>query len=144
MSDKCAACNRQDLSTPNERATQLCASCANALGVIAMPPPRRQFAPCRCCNGMSFIRAMPREVAPMLEGGPQVTSPMAVTFGAQESGWLGMHITADTRRMFGLLEMYVCRACGYVEWYCSDPQNVPVGPQFMTDLVEQSDDGPYR
>ncbi len=80
----------------------------------------------------------------MLDGGPQVTSPMAVTFGAQESGWLGMQITSDTRRTFGLLEMYVCRRCGYVEWYCSDPQNIPVGPQFMTDLVEQADGGPYR
>lgn len=77
----------------------------------------------------------------MMTGGPQVTSPMAVTFGAQD---LGVTITADTRRSFGLLEMYVCRGCGYIEWYCSDPQTVPIGPQFMTELVEQSPDGPYR
>jgi len=80
----------------------------------------------------------------MLEGGPQVTAPMAVTFGAQEHGWLGFGVTADLRRSFGVLEMYVCRKCGYIEWYCSDPQNVPIGPQFMTELVEQPGDGPYR
>ena len=136
MSDNCTACNREPIVTKNEQATRLCATCANALGVIAMPPPRRKLAPCRCCNGLSFIRAIPREVA-------QVTSPMAVTIGAQEDGMWGFTIASDPRRAFGLLEMYVCRACGYIEWYCSDPQNVPIGPQFMTELAEH-DGGPYR
>jgi hypothetical protein len=144
MSDKCAACNREPIVTGNERATQLCARCATALGVIAMPPPRRVFAPCRCCNGTSFIRAIPREVAPTLQGGSQVTAPMAVTIGGQEGGWLGFDVVADPKRTFGLLEMYVCRKCGYIDWYCNDPEAVPVGPQFMTELVEGQQDGPYR
>ena len=142
MSDKCAACNREQLVTKTELATQLCTTCANNLGVIPMPPARRKLVPCRACNGMSFIRAIPREVAPGENA--QVTSPMAVTIGGQEQGWLGFGITADTRRAFGLLEMYVCRGCGYVEWYCSDPKSVPVGPQFMTELIEGEGDGPYR
>jgi hypothetical protein len=144
MSDKCAGCNRVQLEGTMERSTQLCAGCAAALGVIPMPPPRRNLAPCRACNGMTFIRAIPREVAPMLNTQHQVTTPMAVTFGAQEAGWLGAGIAADTRRAFGLLEMYVCRGCGYIEWYCSDPERVPIGPQFMTELQEVQSDGPFR
>ena len=80
----------------------------------------------------------------MLNSNHQVTTPMAVTIGAQEAGWLGFGVTADTKRAFGLLEMYVCRGCGYTEWYCSDPTNVPIGPQFMTELVELKTAGPYR
>ena len=79
----------------------------------------------------------------MLDGGPQVTSPMAVTFGAQVHGGHGFNVTSDTRRAFGILEMYVCRDCGYVDWYCTDPKSVPIGPQFMTELVEP-EGGPYR
>jgi hypothetical protein len=144
MSDKCAGCNREPIVTSVEQATQLCANCATSLGVIPMPPPRRLLVPCRCCNGMSFIRAIPREVAPTLHTQQPVTAPMTVTIGGQESGWLGMGITADISRAFGLLEIYVCRACGYVEWYCSDPARVPIGPQFMTELIEVGGEGPYR
>jgi len=140
--EKCAACKR-DL-TDDDRSIKLCPSCANALGVIDMPPARRKFAPCRACNGRSFIRAIPREVAPdLVQRGEQVTSPMAVTIGAQTLGWLGTTIIADTRKACGILEIYVCRGCGYTEWYCADPASVPIGPQFMTELVE-SETGPYR
>ena len=79
----------------------------------------------------------------MLDGGAQVTSPMAVTIGGQEAGWLGQ-IAADPRRAFGLLEMYVCRDCGYIDWYCNDPRSVPIGPQFMTELIEGESSSPYR
>jgi hypothetical protein len=118
MSDKCTACRREPLWTNNERATQLCATCASVLGVVAMPPPRRKFAPCRCCGGTSFIRAIQR---------PPHGS-----------------VTKDQHRAYGELEMYVCRGCGYIDWYCNDLESVPIGPQYMTELVEGESAGPYR
>ncbi len=36
----------------------------------------------------------------------------------------------------GWLEAYVCRACGFVEWYCCDPDKLPIGPEYMTELVD--------
>jgi hypothetical protein len=45
----------------------------------------------------------------------------------------------------GLLEMYVCRHCGFVEWYCLDPARLPIGPQYMTEIVEyESQERPFR
>jgi hypothetical protein len=143
MADKCAACKNRPLANEHDIELQLCAICADNLGVIAMPPARRKFAPCRCCSGTAFVRAIPREVG--MSEKAAVVSPMAVTFGAQQSGWLNQDVVADVRRVAGVLEMYVCRACGYVEWYCTDPQAIPIGPQFMTELVGVEDGkGPYR
>ena len=142
MADKCAACKNRPLANEHDEALQLCAICADSLGVIAMPPSKRKLAPCRCCSNTSFVRAIPREVA--VAEKRAVVSPMAVTFGAQQVGWIG-EVSADTRRAAGILEMYVCRACGYVEWYCTDPQSIPIGPQFMTEIVGNEDGkGPYR
>jgi hypothetical protein len=119
----------------SERATQLCKTCGTTLGVIPMPLARRDLAPCRCCRGTSFIRVIPRDTWPQSQRGAQVASPMAVTLGAAP---------ANLERPLGVLEMYVCRACGYVDWYCNDPQAVPIGPEYMTELVEAQGQPPYR
>lgn len=145
MSDECPVCKKHELRSAAERQTQLCASCADSLGVIPMPAPRRPKVPCSKCNGLSFVRAVPREVSPMVGNEyRQLASPMAVTFGGQHAGWLG-GINADPRRAFGLLEVYVCRGCGFVEWYCSDPEKIPIGPHFMTESLDYgAPAGPYR
>ncbi len=44
----------------------------------------------------------------------------------------------------GWLEAYACLGCGFVEWYCLDPQSVPIGPEYMTDLIDYTTDQPYR
>lgn len=44
----------------------------------------------------------------------------------------------------GSLETYVCKGCGFVEWYCQDPESVPIGPEYMTELVDYDSGTPYR
>ena len=44
----------------------------------------------------------------------------------------------------GTLETYVCSKCGFVEWYCWDPDEIPIGSEYMTDVVEYGSDKPYR
>ena len=50
----------------------------------------------------------------------------------------------DIGQGLGLLEMVVCRGCGYVEWFCLDPENIPVGPQYMTERITLEGTTPYR
>ena len=44
----------------------------------------------------------------------------------------------------GLLENYICKGCGFIEWYCADPDKIPIGPEFMTDEIDYDQDAPYR
>ena len=51
----------------------------------------------------------------------------------------------DSRKACGYLEQYICRKCGFIEWYCNDPEHIPIGPQYMTELVDYgARDTPYR
>jgi hypothetical protein len=144
--DTCPVCNHKKIENAIERQTHMCSSCATVLGVVPLPPPPRPKVPCRACNGLRFVRAIPREVAPWVGNEEhQVTCPMTVTFGGvYELG--SRRLIADPRRSFGQLEMYVCKGCGLVEWYCSDPERIPVGPHFMTEEIDHGAvaEGPYR
>jgi predicted nucleic-acid-binding Zn-ribbon protein len=44
----------------------------------------------------------------------------------------------------GLLEAYVCRACGYTEWYTKDPESIPVDGKIVVELTGPPPDGTYR
>jgi hypothetical protein len=44
----------------------------------------------------------------------------------------------------GVVEAYVCTACGLIEWYCQEPQSIPIGDQYNTEIVEYGSDSPYR
>lgn len=46
----------------------------------------------------------------------------------------------------GLLEAYICRTCGAVEWYCVDVEKIPIHPHLMTEEIDYDADraGPYR
>ena len=55
-----------------------------------------------------------------------------------------MAVTADPRWVWpgrnpnygrGDLLLYVCRSCGFAEWYVSDPESIPIGPDYRTELV---------
>ena len=50
----------------------------------------------------------------------------------------------DPRTGRGVLEMYICQACGFIEWYCQNPTEVPIGPQYMTEIIDCAGSGPYR
>src|SRR5258705_1909024 len=132
MSDHfCRLCHR-GVELPSF-APGVCKQCADEVGMKPMPPPRRRAAPCSRCNGMTFARSMPREYS----GEYDRAYPMTVTqpprtvekmFGTGNNVY-----TPDPRYGAGVLEVYTCLGCGLVEWYCQDPQKIPIGPEHMTD-----------
>ena len=36
----------------------------------------------------------------------------------------------------GVFECYICKRCGFVDWYCQDPEHIPIGKQYMTEEVD--------
>ena len=44
----------------------------------------------------------------------------------------------------GLLWMYVCRGCGYAQWFAQDPAKIPIDPALGIELVKGPDKGLYR
>jgi hypothetical protein len=128
---------------------EFCDNCRGTLGIVDMPPARRPLGPCHKCNGTKLIRVIPR-MHTLLTAGPyqtlSVTVPMRLTVvPTLASRWFHERVDhPDPQMMRGLLEAYVCRTCGFTEWYCSDPQNIPIGPEFMTEEIDAGDGGPYR
>jgi hypothetical protein len=145
----CHICKSGAIDTPWEQAVKMCSSCADTLGVMPMLPPRRPARPCDRCNGMVFIRAVPRELAPRAGSnyGGQVASPMTVTYEYFfNNAFFGREASPiDSRKAYGYLEQYICKKCGFVEWYCNDPERIPLGPQYMTEEIDYgASDTPYR
>lgn len=136
-------------SSPPLPSFDICAECANKTGVVPMPPARRPRKPCLRCNATRFIRAMPREYT--AEGGDysrSVAAPMTVTAppGQRERFFGGYDVVTPNivATGSGRLEMYICLQCGAVEWYCQDPERVPIGPEYMTEIVDVAPETPYR
>ena len=45
----------------------------------------------------------------------------------------------------GVVQAYICRACGFTEFYTRDPEAIPVDGTLVRELVGGSDkSGPYR
>jgi len=137
-------CKLCDRNQPD--ANGICFECMDTLGIIEMPPPRRKPTPCLKCNGLKFVRVIPREHT--VQGGNQDAAPMTLTQVPKvEHKILGKGMNVATPSVVlgeGMLETYTCLACGYVEWWCEDPTEIPIGPEYMSDLVDYSTDAPYR
>lgn len=118
--------------------------------MVPMPDRMRPPRPCGRCNATRFIRAIPREYT--ADGGDyssERVAPMTVTAaaGQRERLFFGGYDVATPNiasQGYGLLEMYICTGCGVVEWYCHDPHRVPIGPEYMTEIVDVTPDSPYR
>jgi hypothetical protein len=97
-----------------------------------------------------LIRCQVRERATTIGvDGSQFLSPLAVTFHTYRV--LSVHTGNPTGRIAphvnqpaGVLEAYVCRSCGFVDWYAQSPAQIPIGPAFGTELIEVEGQGPYR
>ncbi len=130
---------------------QACWACAAKLGIIPIPEPRRPRVPCRHCNGMKFLHAIPREHSTERGGDANKTlsAPMFLTHAATHttSFWKGQPDGASEIAIesgHGMLEVYVCLGCGLVEWYCHDVASIPVHPHLMTEVIDYDSDTPYR
>ena len=45
---------------------------------------------------------------------------------------------------YGRLVLYVCRSCGYVQWFATEPAKIPIGPETGTRLITGPQKGTYR
>lgn len=122
---RCALCQRMLL--PPEENRSVCVDCAQRSGAIVMPPPRRRTAPCSKCNHTKLVRVIPREVRDTSAGPMFATYPFPI-------GLAGL----------GMFEVFICKQCGFAEWYCHAPEEIPIGPEYMTEEVDAGGDGPYR
>jgi hypothetical protein len=88
---------------------------------------------------------IPREYSATGETTP-IAAPMMATTLPSTHWFLFDGCTSETNIASGrgLLEMYICHACGFVEWHCHDPNSIPIGPEYMTDIVDYGPDAPYR
>jgi hypothetical protein len=125
----------------------ICDTCAATLGVFEVGPPRRPARPCDRCNGMQFVRVVPREKGAHTSSfgtdtyAQATIEPFALAFAPHVTMGLlgGVHVhvpEASDRTARGILETYVCVTCGFVEWYCLDHRNIPLGPEYMADFVD--------
>lgn len=70
-----------------------------------------------------------------------VTYEMQLREGLLEIGAAPIDPTSG----IGILEQYICATCGVVEWYCLDPEAIPINPGYMTEAIDYEPSGaPYR
>jgi hypothetical protein len=147
MSDKavCPFCKAElveDKAGINEVARGYCECCRRTRGLPVNPAAsRRPPQPCARCGHKVLVRALVRERS-ATEGHYSTTNlqPLAITFGCQrQPGFFSSDEVAgapEPEKPFGVLEAYVCRACGHVEWYALAPEEIPIGAEFGTELVK--------
>ena len=153
---KCVVCGKDGVS--------VCGACERITGVREMAPARRRMAPCARCNHAKLIRVIPRELSVMAgrDVGDSVDSnvahyaPMFATYAVIKQRIKEARIFVTDPQFsskvyppppdagFGVFETYICKRCGFVDWYCQDPDSIPIGPEFMTEEVDSDASEPYR
>ena len=136
-------------STLVDESDPVCEACSTQLGITPLPELTRPARPCAGCNGMRFIRVAPRELSATGSDFVNVcAAPMTLTLVPRTtSKFFGQGRNVDEPSPLdgkGKLETFVCTGCGRVEWYCTDPQNIPIGPEYMSEIVDYTADKPYR
>jgi len=68
--------------------------------------------------------------------------PLAITHAVKKSSWFGDR--PDPDRGIGILTAYMCRRCGFVQMFASQPASVPIDDG-ETELVKgKPPPAPYR
>jgi hypothetical protein len=140
MSERtCSACGRHVM----ELRAKLCRSCAEKSGIVPMGRAMRPAAPCGRCGHPEIVRVQMRErtAARGDDANAEVPRPLALTWAVStdvesSSSTRGTQ-SAEPRldAMFGLVEAYVCRACGAIELFAREPEKIPIGPEYGTELI---------
>jgi hypothetical protein len=87
---------------------------------------------CHMCGHNEIIQA-----APIASQGLQA-NVLAVT---HTQAWGGR----QPRKPLGVMNIFVCRRCGFVQWFAFEPDKIPVGDEYATRLIRGSEpSGPYR
>jgi hypothetical protein len=123
----CHACRK----SPPAQGSELCPDCQGKYGVPERwPESRRRRRPCARCGGNTLIRAIVRERGAGDWYSPRVAA-LGLTFRKQERP----PNDPDLREPAGILEIYTCRSCGFSEWYVLEPERVPIGPEYATEII---------
>lgn len=62
-----------------------------------------------------------------------------------EKSWLqGDREVLDQEQPYGELLLFICRACGFAQWFVEKPGEIPVGEEAGTRLVRGKKTPPYR
>lgn len=87
---------------------------------------------CPLCNHNEVIGASAADFV----GTAGPARPMSVTY---EIGWGGV-------KHIGVFDTFVCRRCGFTQWFARDPDQIPVGEGYGTRLIKgtRNEGGPYR
>ncbi len=80
---------------------------------------------CPLCEHDEIVKGVP---AVFGEGNAELTA--CFTYDAR---WLLSG--RDPRHGHGPLAFYMCRQCGYLQWFVEQPESVPVGDEHRTSLV---------
>jgi hypothetical protein len=133
----------------------VCERCTRITGVREMPPSRRRVMPCVRCNHTRLIRFVPRELSVETGIGAESGDANAASYGPMFATYVLKRVPSGSKAFavrppqpqegFGMLEACICRRCGFVDWYCQDPDSIPIGPEYMTEEVDAGGSGdPYR
>ena len=130
----------------------ICDECRQKHGIPEPTGSQRPPEPCGRCGHFVLVRVRLRERSAEIGAdiGSAEPAPLAATFGIdrRRSFWSGDHAHTNVAQPIGLMQAYICRKCGFSEIYTSDPQDIPIGEEFATELVDltpgDGDDGPYR
>jgi hypothetical protein len=98
------------------------------------------------CNARQFVRVIPREHTSRFADN-QISAPMYITHAPGViQGWLALRAgdIEVEKPGYGLLETYICRKCGAVEWYCFDVERIPIHPHLMSEAIDYESKSPYR
>jgi hypothetical protein len=97
---------------------------------LTMEPTMRRHLCCPACGGRRIAHALS-----VLDRGDSSSAPLALH---QPKWW--------SSKAVGELEAFICRACGYVEWYVKEPATLAPHPEYMefVDGPEVGGGGPYR
>lgn len=60
-------------------------------------------------------------------------TPVAVTHAPDTMSFL--QPTGALAKPYGVLRMLVCRSCGFVQWFASKPQRIPIDETHGTKLI---------
>lgn len=95
---------------------------------------------CPLCNHHEILEGQPAEFSTDLN----VELPMAFAYRLRPLGLiLGEKRLAE--QPFGKLQYYMCRSCGFTQWFVDAPGEVPVGEEFRTRLIQGTPrGGSYR
>jgi hypothetical protein len=138
-SRRCAICNQKKVPAAQAEGTRgVCAACCRRFGLTAgAHETRRPVEPCARCQHGELVRCLVRErlgddrVAPLAAAFPRRLK-VPVLMGDEMIEYAN---APDVRRPTGVFVAYVCRRCGFTEWYALSPETIPVGVENGTELV---------